>query len=224
MGAGNFCLSFYGETSNGTDSDIVNNMYTLNPAVPDLQVAHQKKYFQSTELDGHFNLTSTEFGDPSFSVGVLNLKSHDPGPSGLAWDCQKITTEYAGLTAPAPLYVLNDLPADNFTTGTQMDIFLRGLNLTYGLNYLTSYVKNNNFVEPVVACSTTPVMLEDFAHFDYMPSHAVPGTSEVTEFSGGFTHLGFFEPEATIYRGPAGSSSESVSGQEIETNLFEIFY
>lgn len=224
MGAGNFCLSFAGETLTGVDSVVSNNLYTLNPAVPDLQVAHQKRYFQTTELEGVMNLTSAEFGDPSFSVGILNLKSHDPGPSGMDWDCNSIMADYPTLSAPTPLVMLNDQPADSFLAGTQINVFLRSLNLGYGLNYLTSYVKNNNFVEPVTACSTTPVMLEDFAHFDFMPTQATPGTNDVREYAGGFTHLGFFEPETTLYRGPAGSSSETVSDQEIETNLFGIFY
>lgn len=82
----------------------------------------------------------------------------------------------------------------------------------------------SNFIEPVVSCTTNNIILEDFEYFDPTPYHGVAGNDQVREYSGGFTHMGFFEPEETLYRGPAGSGSETVSSQKLNSNLFGIFY
>lgn len=224
-GAGTYCLSFIGEAdSDGSLSGVENRMYTLNPALPDLQVAHTKKYFQTTELEGVMNLSSIDFGNSLLSAGVINLNYNDPGPTGLNWTCMDIINEHSTLSSPATNYVMADTNATSFTPTSQVNVYLRTTNLSYGDNFLTSYLKNGSFVDPIVACSTTKIVLEDFPYFESLPYHGVAGTNDVREFSGGFTHLGFFEPEATVYRGPAGSDSETVSSQELETNIFGVFY
>jgi len=45
------------------------------------------------------------------------------------------------------------------------------------------------------------------------------------EFSGGFTSTGFFEaPQPVLVRGPAGSSTEDQTGQELRSGLTSVFY
>ncbi len=223
-GAGTYCLSFKGTTSAGVESSVVEKFYTFNPALPDIQVAHIKTYFQTTELQGLMSVTSTDFSDPDYSMGVVNLKTHDPGLAGLNWLCHEIVEDQSTLSSPTPVLPMIDTNVSGFAVSSQVDIFLQSINLGYGNNFVTSYLRNNNFVEPVYSCSTTNIILEDFPYFDSNPQHGYAGSDNVREFSGGFTHLGFFEPEPTVYRGPAGVDSQTTSAQELETGLFSIFY
>lgn len=217
-GAGTYCLSFKGTTSSGVESDVVEKFYTFNPALPDIQVAHTKTYFQTTELQGLMSITSTDFSNPDYSMGVVNTKTFDPGPAG--WLCDQIVEDYS----TSPLFPMADTNVSGFLVSSQVDVFLQPLTMVYGNNFVTSYLRNNSFNEPVYSCSTTNIELEDFPYFDPNPHQGYTGTDDVREFSGGFTHLGFFEPEPTVYRGPAGVDSQTTSSQELETGLFGIFY
>lgn len=220
-GAGTYCLSFVGTSTSGTVSNIVDKSYTLNPALPDLLVSHVKRYYQSTELDGDMSITSLDFGVAGMYAGVINLKDNDPGLAGLNWTCEEILNDHSTLGSN---YVMADTDVAGFSASSQFDIFLTTTTLSYGNNFLTSYVQNALYVEPVLSCATNNIVLEDFEYFDPTPYQGVPGTNDVREFSGGFTHMGFFEPAATVYRGPAGSGSETVSAQELDSNLYGIFY
>ncbi len=90
--------------------------------------------------------------------------------------------------------------------------------LSYGPNFIASYVKNAEYNTPYSTCSTNKVVLEDFSYFQELPSH------QSSDFAGGFTHIGFFEPTASVYRGPAGFSSGEISSQELKVGLFGIFF
>lgn len=224
-GAGSYCFSFVGiSKTSGTVSGTVEKSYTFNPNLPDLQVAHTKRFFQTTELEGLMSLTSADFGTPGFYAGVINLKDHDPGTGDLNWNCNQIFQDHNTLSAPVTSMAMPDTDVSIYAPSSQLEVSLRTTNLVYGNNHLSTYVQNATFTEPVIACSTTNIILEDFPFFDPLPYHGVTGTNEVREFSGGFTHLGFFEPEITLFRGPAGSGSETVSSQELESNLFGIFH
>jgi hypothetical protein len=222
---GNFCLSFQG-TKNGSSktSDLKEITYTFNGALPDLQVAHAKIFYQTTELQGQLNITSTDFGSDNLSMGVINLMNHDPGMSGMNWSCADIVNEHTTLTASVPLIPMASTDVATIPNSSQIDVFLNNLNLGYGKNYVSSYIINNNFMDTFVSCSTTMVTLEDFEFFEANPNQAEVGTNDVREFSGGFTPIGFFEPEATVYRGPAGVGSQNVASQELKSGLFGVFY
>lgn len=217
-GAGTYCLSFKGTTSAGVESDVVEKFYTFNPALPDIQAAHTKKFFQTTELQGLMSVTSSDFSDADYSMGVVNTKTFDPGPAG--WLCHEIVED----PSTTRLIPMADTNVSGFSVSSQVDVYFKTTNLEYGNNFVTSYLRNNSFTEPVYSCSTTNIVLEDFPYFDSNPHQGYTGTNDVREFSGGFTHLGFFEPEPTVYRGPAGSDSETSSSQELETGIFGIFY
>lgn len=222
---GNFCLSFQGtRTDHSKTSPLKEISYTFNGALPDLQVAHPKIVYQTTELRGQLNITSDDFGVDNHTLGVINLMNHDPGASGLNWSCADIIDQHSTLTASVPLIPLASTDVASISNSSQIDVFLNNLNLGYGKNYVSSYIINNNFMDTFVSCSTTLVTLEDFEYFESSPNQAEIGTNDVREFSGGFTHLGFFEPEATVYRGPAGLGSENVATQELKSGLFGVFY
>lgn len=222
---GNFCLSFQG-TKNGSSktSPLKEITYTFNGSLPDLQVAHAKIFYQTTQLQGQLNITSTDFGADNLSMGVINLMNHDPGMSGMNWSCADIVNEHTTLTASAPLIPMASTDVATIPNSSQIDVFLNNLNLGYGKNYVSSYIINNNFMDTFVSCSTTMVTLEDFEYFEANPNQAEVGTNDVREFSGGFTPIGFFEAEADVYRGPAGVGSQNVASQELKSGLFGIFY
>lgn len=224
-GAGTFCLSFVGvSSSSGRLSAVVEKSYTLNPDLPDLQIAVTKKYYQTTELEGLMSFTSADFGTRGFYAGVINLKNHDPGSSGLNWSCEEILSDHGTLSSPVTSMAMPDTDVSGYSPSSQVDLFLSPTTLVYGNNRLTTYVQNATFTEPVVSCSTNNIFLEDFPFFETLPYHGVTGTDDVREFSGGFTHLGYFEDETTVYTGSHGDGSEVVASQELETNLFPIFH
>jgi hypothetical protein len=200
-------------------------MYNFNPELPDIQIAHKRLFYQTTELAGKLSVASEDFGKSHFFMGVLNLKNHNPTSTGLNWSCEEIYHNSSTLSSPTARVVMAETDVSGFSATSQINVSLGRMDLAYGNNYVTSYTGNGEFAEPPISCSTTKIVLEDFPYFEALPLHGeAPNTAGVREFSGGFTHLGFFEPEATVYRGPAGSSSTSVSSQELKTGMFGVFY
>jgi len=220
---GTYCLSFYGITSNG-ETDIYEETYTINSILPDLQVGNPQIYFQTTELPGISFITSNDFGKANYIAGEINMRNHDPSPSGENLSCEEIVDNYIGLPVPTPFsfFSLQDLSTEN--PATQIEIPFASNNLDYGDNFLTSYIVNNNYVSPLYSCSTTRITLQDFEFFssgDYYGN--ISGVNNM-DFSGGFNSYGFFENENTLYRGPAGVDSETNSGQKLKHGLFGIIY
>lgn len=222
---GNFCLSFKGTKTGSSKTSTVSEIsYTFNGALPDLQVAHQRIFYQTTELQGQLSVTSTDFGIDNHTLGVINLMNHDPGSSGLNWSCADIVDQHNNLTSSTPSIPLAPTSVTGIPNSSQIDVFLNNLNLRYGQNYVASYIVNDNFMSTFVSCSTTMVTLTDFEFFEANPNQAEVGTNDVREFSGGFTPYGFFEEESNVYRGPAGLGSQNVATQELRTGLFGVFY
>lgn len=223
--AGSYCLSFQGiNPDTFQSSEISEVQYTFNPDLPHLQVAKVKEQFQTTELSGVMSLASDNFGESFFSMGMINLKEHDPGVMGLNWSCDDIINDYPSLISPSPLILMSETDIMTYDPSTQIDVFLDASKLAYGNNFITTYVKNGEYLTPYYTCSTDKIILQDFAYFHALPTHGDAGTNSLREFSGGFTHIGFFEPSSTVYRGPAGFSSEEIATQELEVGLFSIFF
>lgn len=221
---GTICLSFYGETASNKISTVVEKSYTINNTYPDLQLSFPKISYQTTQLAGFHYLRSNDFSKSNYSVGEINLKSHDPGPSGRNIDCEEIVETYVTFVAPVPALVFNPLDMFGITFGNQLNVPLVLSNLDYGDNYLTSYAVNNNFAAPLYSCSTNKVTLNDFEYFAPEASHGDVGTNASREFAGSFVAYGFFEEDAVVHRGPAGNASENDSGQELRVGSFGIFY
>lgn len=221
---GDYCVSFYGRDASDSESTVVQTNYNIDLTLPGLEVTHPKRYYQTTELSGISHIASDMFGRLNFGVGVINLKSNDPGPSGLNLGCEEIVNNYVSLPAPAPKLILSFLNTVNISPTDQLNVPLTIDQLAYGDNFITSYIADNNFAASLYSCSTTKVRLEDFDYFQADASHAVAGTNEVREFAGGFSGYGFFEEEINVYRGPAGASVATYQGETLETGLFSVFY
>lgn len=85
-------------------------------------------------------------------------------------------------------------------------------------------MQNNSMLAPIYACSTTDVVLNDFEYFEPEVASSDAGSNTVREFSAGFSSYGFFEPEVTLNRGPAGESTDLQAGMQLQNGLFGIFY
>lgn len=220
---GAYCLSFYGLAAT-VDSEVNEQNYTINSTLPDLQVSHPIINYQTTQLTGKSYVTSLDFGKTGFEIGQVNLRNHDPSPSGENLDCNDIVENYVSLLSLTPLSVLpwTDVSLDN--PSIQIEIPFRSDQLDYGDNFITSYIANNNPVVPLYSCSTTKIVLNDFEFFQPDLAFGDPGNNSVREFSGGFSSFGFFEQDTDISRGPAGESTEVNSNQRLEYGMFGIIF
>ncbi len=220
---GTYCLSYYGIGA-GANSATDSATYVFNATAPDLTVEHTRVRYQTTELNGSVYINSSDFGGAPFQLRQVNLKSHDPGPGGLNLDCEGILTGYAALAAPAADLILGPLDASTITAGWQVENLL-GLNkLVYGDNYITTLLTNAEYADDVHACSTTNVVLEDFAFFLSAPIAAEDGSNTIREFAGGFTPYGFFEASGQVLSATNGSNLQTVSSQELHSGLFAVFF
>jgi hypothetical protein len=222
--SGNYCLSYMGESDSGGSSIVADQNYTINSILPNLTVGHTKTYYQTTELIGTSFISSTDFGKLNYYVGQVNLKSHDPGPSGLNYSCSEILANYVSLPAPMPTPVLSLFDVSFAPVSSQVEVPLVLSHLAYGDNYITSYIENNTNTTPLYSCSTTKINLDDFSYFEADVSQSEPGTDSIREFEGSFESYGFFEAESTVSRGIAGASSAEVAGENLKSGLFGMFY
>ena len=221
---GTYCLSYVGIGKGSKLSMVSHQSYTFNNTFPDLQVNFPKINYQTTQLAGYNFLTSSDFGKSNFQIGEINLKNHDPGPSGLQLDCSEIVEQSSSLTASVPELIFAPMDQSMITPGNQLNVPLSLTKLIYGDNFITSYSADLNYPAPLYSCSTNKVVLNDFEFFDAEATHGDVGSNSVREFSASFVSYGFFETDADLNRLPAGSANEADSGQELRTGSFGIFY
>lgn len=221
---GNFCLSFYGESETGGVSEVIQNNYTINSTYPNLVVGSPKTYFQTTELSGETFITSSDFGKANYYGGQINFKTTDPTPSGLNYTCTEIAENDHLSLSPLPSTTLSLFDVSGLLPTNEIKIPFREDKLDYGVNFLSSYIKNNSYVVPLYSCSTTQIILEDFNYFESTMAQASVGDNNVREFEGQFSSFGFFEEDAQVFRGPAGESTNEKSGTYLESGLFSVFY
>lgn len=222
--SGNFCLSFYGETTSSKVSSVTQQSYIISNTYPDLQISFPKIFYQTTQLAGFNLLKSNDFSKSNYFIGEINLKSHDPGPSGLDMDCQEIVETYVSFPAPTPVEVFTPLDMALIAFGNQLNVPLALSKLAYGENFITSYVVNDNFAAPLYSCSTNKVTLNDFEFFAPEATHGEIGTNTGREFSASFVAYSFFEADVDVYRTPAGVATENDNGQELRVGSFGIYY
>lgn len=217
-----YCLSFYGSKGKSYSS-VVEKFYTFNPSAPNLTAAHGKKFFQTTQLPGAATMESSNFGNPDYTIGQINTKSTDPGPLGSNLSCSSLVETYTSLS-PLPVETFVPTNMSSFLPSDQIEVFLRLPKLVYGNNFITSFAVHANYVDRA-ACSTTNVVLNDFAYFETAAILGDAGTNSVREFSGGFSPFGFFEEDpANINRGPAGLNVEAQGDQELRNGLFAVLF
>ena len=217
-----YCLSFEGETSDGTISGTISRMYTFNELLPDIQTAYPKIFYQTTQLGMVAKVSSNDFGKANHFAGIINLQTRDPGISGDNLSCDEIVTNHASFVSPSSIVSMASTDVSPLSPASEIEAMLTTPEIAYGQNYLTSYIWDAN--EDLRSCSTTMVTLEDFPFFVSDDLHGETGTNFVREFSGGFTSVGFFEDATTVSRGPAGSSIEDNTSEELRTGLFGVFY
>lgn len=221
---GSYCVSYYGVSTAGKSSTINSATYTINNTFPHLQVQTPKIFYQTTELPLASIMASSNFGNIGYGMGQINMKSHNPGLTGLNMGCQEIVEEYATIPAPVPVSTFSPLDLSTVASGLQLNVSTPLNKLEYGDNYLTTYVVDNNHAVPLYSCSTNKVTLQDFEFFNFELSYAEPSATDVSEFSGSVVVYGFFEEQMEVTREPAGSATENVSGQQMGLNSFGVFY
>ncbi len=128
------------------------------------------------------------------------------------------------MLSPMPLDILSLFDVSTASASTQVEIPLRPDLLSYGENFVTSFIKNNDFEAPLYSCSTSVITLEDFPYFQIDNAQAELGDNSVREFEGQFTAYGFFEEDSNVYRGPAGVSSETKTTSSLKSGMLGIFY
>lgn len=222
--SGNYCLSYMGDSDSAGSSIVAEQYYTLNTNLPNLTVGHTKTYYQTTELIGTSFISSTDFGKLNYYVGQVNLKSHDPGPSGLNYNCSDIIANYVSLPLPTPIPVLSLFDVSFAPVSSQVEVPLVLSHLDYGDNYITSYIENNTNATSLYSCSTTKIHLDDFDYFQSGISQSEPGNNSIREFEGAFQPYGFFEEESSVSRGIAGFSTNEAAGENLKSGLFGMFY
>lgn len=221
---GNYCLSYFATSISAGRFDVQDQSYVINSTFPNLLVGHPKTYFQTTELSGTSFINSLDFGKPGYNIGQVNLKEHDPGVSGENLSCEEIATTYGTFLPPVPVDILTLLDVSLDSPSSQIEIPLRPEHLSYGENFIASFIVNNNTNPALYSCSTTKITLSDFEYFDYDLAFGDPGTNTVREFTAGFSPYGFFESETDLNRSPAGVRTSEQSGEKLESGLFGIFF
>lgn len=223
--SGDYCLSFYGESSSlGKSSSVTQLSYDINNTLPDIQVTHQQTFFQTTQLSGRSEIRSNDAGKQNFVMGQISLKSNDPGPGGLNMTCNQIVTNYVELPQ-SPVATMSPFDMMGLTVTQRAVTSLDVDDLVYGDNFITSYVIDKNYSTPLYSCSTTKINLWDFEYFQAGVAHGSPATGNYREFAGEFTVYGFFEEdEATVYQAQSGSSSEEIDGRSLKSGMFSIFF
>lgn len=219
----NYCLSFSGAAlEGGLISQTSETFFQFDPNVPDIMVVQEKNYVQTTQLDAPLKLRSSDFGSNHHSVGIINLKTHDPSPSGLNLSCQDIVEDHATLSSPSTLNIFPETSVVAYSPSTELNMSLAESSLIYGKNNLTSYLKSTLYAVPKYTCSQTELTLEDFYYSQTLPIDVL-AAADTSILMGGFDYLAPIDSTPSVYRGPASDVDPS-STQEIRTGLWSIFF
>lgn len=214
-----YCLSFYAFNSSNDSSDIFRRRYDISKSLPDLYVETPVSWMQTTEAPISANINSLSFGQNNFSLAQISYLSHDVSSTGDDLKCDELATQMQSYLSPSPIYTLSPFDVSHLISSQQLEVPLTPAHLSYGVNYLATYIANLNGPVPTYACSVSQVTLMDFSLFDYA---AV--TSTDNELTGGFTPFGFYGDPTSLVRAPAGESSFSHPDQKIETSFLSIVY
>lgn len=214
-----YCLSYYAINSSNDSSDIFRRRYDISKSLPDLYVETPVSWMQTTEAPISANINSLSFGGNNFSLAQISYLSHDVSPTGDDLKCDELATQMQSYLSPTPVYTLAPFDISHLISSQQLEVPVTPAHLSYGVNYLATYLANLNGSIPTYACSVSQVTLMDFSLFDYA---AV--TSIDNELTGGFTPFGFYGDPTSLVRAPAGESSFSHPDQKIETSFLSIVY
>ncbi|OUR99976.1 hypothetical protein A9Q84_02790 [Halobacteriovorax marinus] len=194
---GNFCLSYYGESSLGVDGDKDNQNYLVSSTFPNMNSTVDVQYIQTTEV-ATVNMASTEYLNANYDYGLYDLDTYNPN----ALNCLQVETNYPHATngvdfdgnATPDFYDLG-VTAGPLTTALTSSI------MTYGNigNFFVSILGNRNPATHLYSCATHKVVLKDFDYFNSSTSSTAkaPVAAGVAEFSGSFGSYGIFRGPAT---------------------------
>ena len=215
---GNYCVSFYGTDSRQNSTSVSSRRYQINRSIPDLYVETNSKWIQTTEAPLRSQISSYNFSQTNFNLGQINYRTHDITETGDQLNCEEIVTKMSDYTLPGPtqVFAMNDI--SHLFNNQHLEVPLAPTSLSYGVNYLATYLINYNHAIPSYACSTSVITLSDFEYFENS------SMSQSGNLIGGFTHYGFYENNFTLPRTPAGESSHTEIDKKMENGLISIFY
>ncbi|MFP5459880.1 MAG: hypothetical protein ACLGG7_14175, partial [Bacteriovoracia bacterium] len=228
---GNYCLSFFGRSDTiGKTSSVIDQTYTINQDVPDINSMFVQRYFQTTQLQAMNFLESADFSKDGYLAGQVNLGTVDPSPAGLNLSCQTIMTD--SILADSPEYsfttLLAEMSIEDLLASQTLQIPMSRAELIYGENNIVTYMANNNGPLPVYGCSMNKIYLSDFEYFQAELAFGDdPNVNGVREFSGGLNPYGFVDVDNTnleLGRAPASLVNQDQGGQELKVGLFGIFF
>lgn len=215
---GDYCISFLGTDSRQNSTSISYRRYQINRSIPDLYVEIKSKWIQTTEVPLKSQISSYHFSQANFQLGQINYRTHNISETGDQLNCEEIVSKMSDYTLPRPtqVFTLNDI--SHLFHNQHLEIPLAPTLLSYGTNYLATYLINYNNSIPSYACSTSTITLSDFEYFENS------SVSHTGNLIGGFTHYGYYEENFTLPRSPAGESSHTEIDKKMENGLISIFY
>lgn len=215
---GDYCLSFYGKDSRQNSTSVSYRRYQINRSIPDLYVEMNSRWMQTTEVPLRSQISSYNFSQPNFHLGQINYRTHNISETGDQLSCEEIVSKMSDYTLPGPtqIFAMNDI--SHLFNNQHLEVPLAPSSLSYGPNYLATYLINYNHAIPSYACSTSIITLSDFEYFENS------SISHTGDLIGGFTHYGFYENSFTLPRTPAGESSHTEIDKKMENGLISIFY
>jgi len=230
---GNYCLSFYGVSSEiSKTSTITQHSYLISNTLPDLNVTFPKAQYQTTNLSSSTfsSVTSSDFGKNAYIMGQVNLNSRDPGLTGENLSCEQIVKNYNTFANPVANLLLNPMDMSIYSPTHIQQVPFQKSALSYGLtgNFITTFITNSSFAAPLYSCSNNNLVLYDFPYFNGSDvTFGDRGTNDNREFEGGLSSYGFFEdPDSNqqLNRTPAGSNVSLRSGNELHFGHLSIIY
>lgn len=199
---GNYCLSIIGQATDGSFSDKVDYTYTVNSQTPDLSVATNVQYLQTTELFT-MSINSTDFGESDHVMRFYNLSADPIGKT-----CSEISTENDHTTLG--LDVDNDGNSDQYDLASLSGTYVLSdikRELNYGTNYIISLIENNSFDDDsLYSCATDTIILSDF---DYLMDFNISTGSVPVNGNGHMEFQGHFNSYGHFGAGVSGSGVDT---------------
>ena len=220
-GDGEYCVSFFGTGNGGEFSSVSSLTYTIDSTLPDLNVNFPTIQIQTTELPLTNSTQSTDFGEANHFYHQINLKSHDPGISGLDLNCSDILSTYTSLSSPVPVVIETELDTSSNGPADQISQTIDSGILVGGDNFIVTIFEDRS--RNVFSCQTQRVVLNDVIKSDFTGTGATAVLGGVRRVSGQFVGFGHFQA-APIIDTSSGENENEQSGVVNKTDLLNVFY
>lgn len=202
---GNYCVSFYGQsTSSLLSSNFQDISYLVDSSLPSLITQFPKTQVQTTELPLLAQTQSVDFGIANHYLHQINTKEHDP--TALVWSCADVLSDYSVLAGANP--TLLDFNVSGLTPVDQVDQQMEMPSLQYGDNFFTTILEDRDRM--LMGCQQENIIVRDFQIFTTTAS--APTTSGTSGSFGGFVSFGHFQ---TVPNATESGSGESVQATQV---------